>query len=138
MNRVDFYLLAENDPLACELFACRLCEQVYQKRLKIYMFTTDRDQALRLDERLWDFQDKSFIAHAIYPENAPVQIGTSTPQVENGFDVLINLTATVPAFFHQFIHIMEIVPSEQLLIAKARERFKYYRSQGWQLESHKQ
>lgn len=138
MARVDFYLLSEPNPPARWLYACRLCEKAYQKNHKIYILVSSTQESQALDDLLWTFQADSFLPHEIdqrdVPGSAPVQIGTSSPT--NSQDILINLTTTIPTFATQFQRIIEIVTADETERSIARQNFRIYRSQGYQIESH--
>jgi DNA polymerase-3 subunit chi len=139
MTRVDFYLLSEAHEEGKWLFVCRLCEKAYQKKCKIYIFMASQDEVKHLDNLLWSFRDDAFLPHEVAHDNdkstSPVQIGTLNPPA--GFDFLINLTSSVPAFFSQFSRSVEIVLNDESALEKARDHFRFYRDRGCQLEWHK-
>lgn len=136
MTRVDFYLLAEKTERTRRLFACRLIAKAYQKKHKIYISVPSEQAALELDQLLWSFSDASFIPHEIQSSmetSVPILIGTA-PIL--GYDLLINLTSTLPDFFKDFPRIIEIIPNEQNFLESGRNNFRSYRKEGCQLESH--
>ena len=66
--QIDFYLLNAEDNAARLLQACRLIDQAYQSKRKVYIHVADEAMAHALDERLWTFEDNSFVsvcAHCI-------------------------------------------------------------------------
>ena len=67
--------------------------------------------------------------------DAPVRIGHAAPP--DGFDdLLLNLADEVPAFFSKFERVAEIVGGDAAAKANARERFRFYRDRGYELETH--
>ena len=52
-------------------------------------------------------------------------------------DLLINLGADVPGFVSQFERVAEIVVEEAAIRQSARERFRFYREQGYALQDHR-
>ena len=93
--RVDFYLLASDQPDARWLVACRLLEKAYYKGHKVYVFCDNQQDAEYLDELLWTFRDDSFIPHNLQGEGPepppPIQIGYD--QEPRGFnDILLNMS----------------------------------------------
>ena len=51
--------------------------------------------------------------------------------------LLINLGANVPGFIGQFERVAEIVVEEPGIRQSARERFRFYREQGYALQDHR-
>ena len=139
-QKIDFYILVEKNPNSHGLFACHLIEKIFDQKHSIYLHTESQKEAETMNQLLWTFRDDSFIPHNFYgDEKKPVplvQIGFSkTPKHHQ--DILLNFTSTVPEFFNQFKHIIEIVrndPSQQNL---ARERYRIYRSHGCEINTHK-
>lgn len=140
MLKIDFYILAESGSAPRLQFACRLIEKAYQNKHRVYVHTEDQNTAHALDEMLWTYRDDSFIPHNLYgdgPDPAPpVQIGyAATPEKQR--DILINLSKAVPAFYQQFNRLIEIIPQEPELQARGRENYRFYRSQGYEIATHK-
>lgn len=138
-TRVDFYLLASNQPDAHWLLACRLIEKAYNKGHKIYVFCTHQQEAELIDELLWSFKDDSFIPHNLQGEGPepppPVQIGYD--KEPRGFnDILFNLSPRIPAFYTRFKRVIEIVPNMDAEKEQSRAHYKEYRAQGCELYTH--
>ncbi|OAI47471.1 hypothetical protein AYO45_05745 [Gammaproteobacteria bacterium SCGC AG-212-F23] len=137
MPKIDFYVLSDNNRLP---FACKLIEKAYKQRHRIYIHTDNKPEAHQLDELLWTYRDDSFLPHNIYgdgPEPAPpIQIGINTTP-EKHHDILINLSPQVPEFYVQFNRILELVSNETDVQQAARERYRYYQTQGATINTHK-
>ncbi len=139
LPRVDFYLLA-NEAVANQMpTACRLIEKAYQAGLKVYIHTHSIEQASQLDVMLWTFRDISFVPHALYESEtaraAPVIIG-HTQQPSEPYDLLVNLTDTIPNFYQKFQRIIEIVANHEAAKQLARAHYKSYKEAGCELHSH--
>ncbi len=140
MPRIDFYILEEQTSQARLLLACKLIEKAYKSRHRIYIQANNQDEAHQLDELLWTYREDSFLPHNLYgegPEPAPpIQIGfDATPDKHR--DILINLNETVPSFYQQFSRLLEIVVNVPEIQAYAREHFRFYKSQGHDIKTHK-
>lgn len=137
MPKIDFYILQDHQHL---LFVCRLIEKIYKQRHRIYVYTDQQQEAHALDELLWTYREDSFLPHNLYgegPDTAPpIQIGFNQIP-ENHRDILINLSQTVPTFFQQFSRILELVPQDENMQKCARERYRYYQTQGCSITTHK-
>ena len=102
------------------------------------MHCPDHQVATRFDELLWTFRDTSFLPHAVLPceHEVPVGIGTAAAPGP-GYDLLINLTHSVPEFFSRFERVVETTGCNDEQRQSARERYRYYQQRGYALETHK-
>ncbi|MDX5409499.1 MAG: DNA polymerase III subunit chi [Thauera sp.] len=139
MTRVDFYVLPDADPAQRPLLACRLAEKAYGQGLKVYIHTATEGEALHLDELLWTFRAGSFLPHSLHSavagEAPPILLGHDHEPAQHT-DVLINLGADVPLFFGRFERVAELVDQRPELLAQSRERFRFYRERGYELNTH--
>ena len=138
--RVDFYILAATGSSARLRFACRLTEKAYGLKRKIHAFTSSAAMARELDELLWTFRQGSFVPHALLlsgtQESAvPVTIGHED-QPDTSGDFLINLGDEIPAFFDQYERVAEIVDATPDSRRSGRERFSFYRDNGFEPNTH--
>ena len=130
MTRVDFYVASDE----VARVACRLAEKAWKLGHKVYVHASDPTEAQRLVELMWTFRDVAFVPHSL-SDDAPVRIGHAAPP--DGFDdLLLNLADEVPAFFSKFERVAEIVGGDDAAKANARERFRFYRDRGYELETH--
>ena len=144
MTRVDFYILEDARDQARERFACRLIDKAFRLKNRVYVHAGSDAAAQRLDALLWTWSDSSFVPHLIDapgldPELAgatPVRIGAGD---EPGFEaeLLVNLGDEVPGFFSRFDRVAEIVSADAGARAAMRERYRYYRDRGYELNNHK-
>ncbi len=139
MTRIDFYIVDSNDTASRSLTACRLAEKAYSLDNRIYIHAASQSEATELDELLWTYRAGSFVPHQRFEppkeQDSPVLIGhTDAPEGIN--QVLINLDSAVPMFFSRFERVVEIVTQEEHLRQQARERFKFYRDRGYDLQTH--
>ncbi|MCL5260141.1 MAG: DNA polymerase III subunit chi [Gammaproteobacteria bacterium] len=139
-KKAVFYILEDAETKSHSLCAARLAEKAYAANRSIYILVNDADEAYNLDTSLWTFRDISFVPHAIYNNNPnpvpQVLIGYKKNPPPTHIDVLINLTAEIPSFYHEFAHIIEIVTNEQKSRALSREHYKFYKQEGFTLETH--
>lgn len=143
MTRVNFYVLAQGTGQQRPVFACRLAEKAFARGMRIYIHTDNPGETARLDELLWTYRDGSFLPH-LPAEDAgqsdpemltPVLVGHG--DAPDGLDgLLINLSADVPPFFSRFERVAEIVGGDEPERERARERFRFYRHRGYELETH--
>jgi len=104
----------------------------------------DDDAAIQtLDQVMWTFNDASFLAHDNLSEANPpsdTHIGphnaVSQAVLARNYDVLINLSNTVPMFSHHFARIAEIVEADEPAKAAGRTRYKSYKTEGFELKTY--
>ncbi|HBC71929.1 MAG TPA: DNA polymerase III subunit chi [Coxiellaceae bacterium] len=135
--KAAFYILKEPSLKERALYACRIIEKAYTNNHKIYIHTTNLEEAQNFDTQLWTFSDISFVPHEIYNPNsntdAPILIGYSMGPIGQN-DILVNLTPEIVPFYQQFNHLIEVVPNDENLKTLARKRFAVYQKQGYQTE----
>jgi len=141
--RVDFYVLPDTDAGARLRFACRLTEKAYKLDNKTHAHVTGAAQVRQFDEMLWTFRPGSFVPHEITDQTSqsnapvtPVTIGHDS-EAELSGDLLINLADAIPPFFDRFARVAEIIDSSAECRQSGRERFTFYRENGYKPETHK-
>lgn len=140
MSRVDFYVLSDEGADVRLRFACRLAEKAVDQGHRVYVQTGSHADAERLDEMLWTFSDRSFLAHEIATgpashERVMVMLGETDAPVTHR-QLLINLADRLPSDVAAFERIAEIVDVDPERKRLSRERYKQYRERGCALESH--
>lgn len=142
MTRIDFYILDRPASDARLLLACRLAEKAVDQNYEVLINASSESESLRLDELLWTFSQGSFLPHRLLGdpgkavEGEHVLIGCGQEPGEDHTDVLINLAPAVPPFFSRFERVAEIVSAGDENKSAGRERFRYYRDRGYELQTH--
>lgn len=139
--RIDFYVLEQAAPQARLRFACRLAETAVKRQHRVHALTADPQSAAELDELLWTFRAESFVPHGIEAPDAatelPVTIGCDAATAPGRSEVLINLTPSVPACFEGFQRVAEIIDASDEGRHAGRERFRFYRDNGFEPQTHR-
>ncbi|MES9956613.1 MAG: DNA polymerase III subunit chi [Sedimenticola sp.] len=139
MTQVDFYILDDQAGGDRYGLACRLAEKAWQQGRRVYLHTNSPAESRHLDKMLWNFREGSFLPHALAEEADrslnPVLIGSSSDSGEE-HDVLINLASEVPLFFAKFERVAELIDHDPQIKKEGRERFRYYRDRGYNLNTH--
>ena len=138
MPRADFYLIQKprfrEDPL---LLVCELARKAFDANLPALVLARDAEQAEQLDDLLWSFDDDAYIPHQIAGDDeddlAPVLIvapDTDTPLRA----LVINLRdVAVPGNVER---VLEVVPADDHARGPLRERWKQYKSRGFDVNKH--
>jgi DNA polymerase-3 subunit chi len=142
VTQVDFYVLNGNSDSEWFRLASRIAEKAMSLGQRVFINTENEDHARRLDEILWTFSQGSFVPHRIVDANTadtppePVLIGAGIEPKQQPWQVLINLSATVPEYFSRFERVAEVIDADDSRRASGRERFRFYRERGYELNTH--
>lgn len=138
--QINFYILNEANEREAQLFACQLIEKAYTNQQRVFIHTVSQEEAKRFDILLWTYRDNSFLPHNLYTETSdlatPIQIGFGGKPEHQG-DVLFNFSREIPDFYKQFNNVIEIVFSEPYVQQLARNRYRQYREEDCELNTHK-
>jgi DNA polymerase-3 subunit chi len=143
VTQIDFYIVENRDPDARLTLACRIAEKALQHAQRTYVNTASDDESSRLDAMLWTFSQGSFVPHRIVePGDAgqsrePVLIGNGELPADLDFDLVINLAEDVPAHYDRYRRVAEVVDGDEQRRKRGRQRFRFYRDQGGNPDTHK-
>ena len=122
-----------------ESLACELAADAWRLGKKVLIACETEQQALNLDEALWQREPEQFVPHNLSGEitnyATPIEISWLGKRNSQRRDLLISLQTSVPDFAQSFNHIIDFVPADETRKAQARERYKQYRQLGWQLST---
>lgn len=138
MTKIDFYVLNSGDSGKRFMTACRIAEKAYLLGHRVHIHTDSNQLSGHMDDLLWTFRDRSFVPHAIEPQQSsewPVTIGHGW--VPDACEVLVNLSQEVPAFFSRFERVAEIVDQSHDVKDRGRARYGFYRDRGYPLDHHR-
>ncbi|MBK6337166.1 MAG: DNA polymerase III subunit chi [Betaproteobacteria bacterium] len=135
MTSIDFYTHCA-DRLQV---AARLVAKAWAAHGSVRVLTPDAAATDELDRRLWQWPATGFLPHCrlAHPlaDETPIIVDHS-PEHRGRADVLINLQAAPPPFFARFERLVEIVSVDDDAVAAGRERWRYYKSRGYELKQH--
>jgi DNA polymerase-3 subunit chi len=140
-ERVDFYVLTSAAAQQRWAFACRLTEKAYLRDMSVDIVAESAADAAALDDLLWTFNDNSFIPHKIALDAHSRDPGmkvhvTLDPGEAPAADLLVNLTAGLPAHWERYARIAEVIDADEERRRLGRERFKSYRDLKIELQTH--
>lgn len=138
MLRASFYVLNHADAERRFLTLCKLTAKAIASSQRVYIQAQDEADAIQCDEWLWSFQAESFLPHHRVGDGpfvaAPILIALQTPAESDG--ICINLSQRNINNLAQFQRILELVTSAEPARQAARQRWLYYKQQGFTLEKH--
>lgn len=137
MPQVDFYITKETSPQFAFRTVCRIAEKAHQAGLTVHILTNNDSDTEKLDTLLWTFRDRSFIPHEINTSTTvacPVTIGAENGPAEA--EMLINVSNQIPENIKHFQRIAEIIDNQTESIHAGRERYRFYREQGYEPQHH--
>lgn len=135
--QVDFYILA-TPGLDSHKLACRLALMAWERGHRITIAAPSEDQARAVDELLWSFPPSRFVPHGMEgtPEAAAAPVRITWGGRAKAGEVLINLDRQPVADPEKFDRLLEIVPHRKADREASREKFRYYRDQGLDPQTH--
>ncbi|MGF1805536.1 DNA polymerase III subunit chi [Aliivibrio sifiae] len=138
MSQALFYVIEPTSSTATQegllKFVCQLAHYYYSENARVYILSNDKEQALLIDEALWQNEVSEFTPHNLIGEGpksgSPIEIGWGTLRSSGRRHVLINLAQEVATFAVSFAQVVDFVPCEEKSKQHARERYKIYRNAG--------
>ena len=141
MKNATFYLL-DNDThadglSAVEQLVCELAADRFRAGKRVLVACENEQQAIRLDEALWQRDAQAFVPHNLAGEGprygAPVELAWPQRRGSAPRDLLISLLPQFADFATSFLEVIDFVPYEESQKQLARERYKAYRVAGFHL-----
>jgi DNA polymerase-3 subunit chi len=121
-------------------YTCRLIRKAYLRGVRLVVVADEKDLSA-LSAALWTLAPGAFIPHASASDaskvwsRSPIQL-TSSLAVQSDATVLVNLRSSVPSGADGFDRIIEVVGGDEADRQRARERWKYYKSNGIEPQRH--
>lgn len=122
-------------------YACRLLRKAVGSGARVVVIG-EPDQLWDLDETLWSVSPTDFVPHcmvnaaASVAKHSPVILTPALDQVGPEREVLVNLAEQVPMGFETYTRLIEIVSLDPDDRNAARERWRFYSSQGYAIARH--
>lgn len=134
MTQIFFYHGAADRIAAAAALIAKACAQ--KKPLLVY--APDPGVAGALDRALWVGNPLSFVPHvradSPLAAETPVLIADSLEQLPQD-ERLMNLSGEIPPGFSRFTSVIEVVSEEPEVRQPARERFKFYKDRGYEIQT---
>jgi len=138
MPRADFYLIDKprfrDDPL---LLVCELAKRAFDSGQPTLILARSLDEAERLDEKLWEFDESAFIPHQIAgdEDDAITPVLIVPPDISTADrSLVINLRDDcAPGLFER---VLEVVPADENERLGSRNRWKTYKAAGFDVAKH--
>jgi len=135
MTRIDFYTDA-SDRLR---ITCRLVAKALMQNLRVLVYAPDGGVAAAIDRLMWTTPAIGFVPHVMAEHRlaatTPVVIARSSEDMPHD-EVLVNLDQNWPPAFARFQRLIEIVTRDEEDRQAARERYRFYRDRGYQINTH--
>jgi DNA polymerase IIIc chi subunit len=126
---ISFYNLKEQTLESAQTFICKIVAKSYRQKLNTVIYT---NELAFWDEKLFSFSSYDFIPHQINHSTAPVQITSSLQNLSNA-KIVLNLT---DEYLEQDnIKLLEFILPIEEKIQRAREKYKFYKSKHYQIQT---
>lgn len=139
--QVDFYVLHTDSLAARGEFVARLLHKLQKLGVRALVAVESPAEAQQLSEMLWSSPPESFLPHAVEPDDGQTGdedflISSRSPLTSIDREVLINLRRQPPACHAKLSRLAEVVVQNEAILAATRQNFRFYRDQGYTIESH--
>ncbi|WP_233188820.1 DNA polymerase III subunit chi [Hydrogenovibrio sp. SC-1] len=134
---VLFYVLETQDSASRLHFVCKLVQKIWHQNRQCDIFCQQSSELAALDEAIWQYKPDAFIPHSVAQSlPAPIQLweGQANSACQ---DVLLNLHPNFPESFQVYQRTIEVLDQSPELIQRGRERWKKYKSLGFEPILHK-
>ena len=135
MTEIKFFFNVDNKLH----FACKIAKRAYEDGRKLIVYAPSARLADEFDRLLWTFSQLSFVPHvkAAHPlaGETPIVIATDDTGLPH-HDSLLNIGDEPPPFFSRFAALREIVSGDPDDRVSARERLKFYKARGFEIQTH--
>jgi DNA polymerase-3 subunit chi len=135
MTEIKFFFNVDNKLQ----FACKMAKRAYEDGRKLIVYAPSPKLADEFDRLLWTFSQLSFVPHvkAAHPlaGETPIVIASDDIGLAH-HEALLNIGDEPPPFFSRFDALREVVSSDADDRAGARERLKFYKSRGFDVQTH--
>ena len=139
-QRYWFHILAQNTHAARNLHAAKLVDKAWQQGDRVCVLCDTEEQAVELDDLLWNFTPEAFIPHSIAKEPTtactdPVGILLSPPAAVD-WDTVIVLSSSLPEDADQYRRLALVAHNDPAVLNQARGHYKQLRSLGIEARVH--
>ncbi len=131
--QVDFYLLNYKTFGDALIFICQLVEKSYQQNYAPVIKMESLSDAEALDHFLWTFRNTSFIPH--FQKNSTPEILTTAIH-SDPTPLLVNCFLSQETVLLEYGRLLQIVPNQDLYRELARNHYRFYKQQGYHLNTH--
>ncbi|MEY3170980.1 MAG: hypothetical protein RJA27_60 [Pseudomonadota bacterium] len=130
MTYIDFYFNVENKFNKIH----EIIEREIVRKRKIFIHVDDLSGAKALSDFLYTASLASFLPHSIghYEEMTPIHIDWDHKFVSDDF--MINLKSEILPSFSRYLRLIEIVSQNEEDKKTARDRLKFYRDRGYEIQ----
>jgi DNA polymerase-3 subunit chi len=130
MTYIDFYFNVENKFNKIH----EIIEREIVRKRKIFIHVDDLNGAKALSDFLYTASLASFFPHSIghYEEMTPIHIDWDHKFVSDDF--MINLKSEILPSFSRYLRLIEIVSQNEEDKKTARDRLKFYRDRGYEIQ----
>ena len=138
MTRADFYLIDKprfrDDPL---LLVCELVKKAYAAQQPTLILARSTEQAEALDEKLWEFDDDSFIPHQLAgdDDDSITAVVIASPGVATADrPLVVNLRDECAEGAYE--RVLEVVAADPAEREGSRVRWAEYKRRGFEVNKH--
>lgn len=136
MTEINFYVSSGSNSAAIYKLLPSLLERMLEQKHKVLIACNDEAEVKRLDKFLWEHNAEKFLPHGTasqeHAEDQPILI-TDKDENLNLSDMLICLSGKQVNDFSSYLKVFDIFEGSEEQKNQGRERWKDYKTKGYQL-----
>lgn len=144
MVQVSFYVLPTSNESARQKLLLKILEKAYVAEEPTLLYSDNQDLLRFLDRELWEIPNVEFLPHGIIESEEDINdadfiyLSDKMWAMENR-SLLINIHPTVPeeAKAGLYPRVFEVITQDPQVLEESRNRYRLYRSLGFEIQTHK-
>lgn len=144
MVKVSFYVLPTSNETARQKLLLKLLEKAYIAEEPTLLYSDNQELLRSLDRKLWEIPGVDFLPHALVESSDDINdadfiyLSDKTWPFEER-SLIINVHPIVPEDVKAGLYprIFEVITQDPQVLEESRNRFRLYRSLGFEIQTHK-
>ncbi len=144
MVQVSFYVLPTSNETARQKLLLKILEKAYKAQEHTLLYSDNQELLRFLDRKLWEIPNIDFLPHAIIESSEDINdadfiyLSDKTWPFENR-SLIINVHPVIPDDVKAGLYprVFEVITQDPQVLEESRNRFRLYRSLGFEIKTHK-
>lgn len=144
MVQVSFYVLPTSNETARQKLLLKILEKAYKAQEHTLLYSDNQELLRFLDRKLWEIPGIDFLPHAIIESMDDINdadfiyLSDKTWPFENR-SLIINVHPVIPDDVKAGLYprVFEVITQDPQVLEESRNRFRLYRSLGFEIQTHK-
>lgn len=144
MVQVSFYVLPTSNEAARQKLLLKILEKAYKAEEPTLLYSDNQELLRFLDRKLWEIPGIDFLPHAIIESEEDINEADFIYLSDKMWpfeerSLLINIHPIVPDDVKSGLYprVFEVITQDPQVLEESRNRYRLYRSLGFEIKTHK-